>query len=222
MHLTSSYKLSNESAFNVVSESHFLNIWHDFRKTFRLLTHFMIWLPVLTHQRTWIKMVFVWCVHYLIMTSFVTLQSRFLNIWHDFRKISCLLSSFVSQKVCSATRARTHTKTDTKVDTEDTLSGFQECLIQLIIKDRCNKRKTMDKKHDVRRDSNPQLRSWNTLGDRLANHSAIPTLNIVGNQNIVSKQYYVTWWWTHAVFLFWYVGSHNVRVVSGVCVTHNA
>ena len=52
----------------------------------------------------------------------------------------------MSQKVCSATRARTHTKTDTKVDTEDTLSGFKDFFIQLIIKDQSNKKKTMDKK----------------------------------------------------------------------------
>ena len=84
--------------------------------------------------------------NYVVMTSLVASQSRFLNILHDCRKISCLLSSFMSQKVCSATRARTHTKTDTKVDTGDTLSGFQEFLIQLIIKDQSNKKKQWTKK----------------------------------------------------------------------------
>ena len=39
-----------------------------------------------------------------------------------------------------------HTQTDIKVNTEDTISGFQELLIQLIIKHRSNKRKTIEKK----------------------------------------------------------------------------
>ena len=39
-----------------------------------------------------------------------------------------------------------HTQTDIKVNTEDTLSRFQELLIQLIIKHRSNKRKTIEKK----------------------------------------------------------------------------
>ena len=39
-----------------------------------------------------------------------------------------------------------HTQTDIKVNTEDTLSRFQELLIQLIIKHRSNKRKTIGKK----------------------------------------------------------------------------
>ena len=52
----------------------------------------------------------------------------------------------MNQKVCSATRAHTHTKTDTKVDTEDTLSGFKEYFIQLIIKDQSNKKKQWTKK----------------------------------------------------------------------------
>ena len=131
--------------------------------------------------------------NYVVMTSLVASQSRFLNILHDCRKISCLLSSFMSQKVCSATRARTHTKTDTKVDTGDTLSGFQEFLIQLIIKDQSNKEKTMDKKRS-------------SLGTRTLNlHRGTPWetdglttrpflhLEIVENEYILSKQYYVTW-----------------------------
>ena len=52
----------------------------------------------------------------------------------------------MNQKVCSATRAHTHTKTDTKVDTEDTLSGFKEYFIQLIIKDQSNKKNNGQKK----------------------------------------------------------------------------
>ena len=43
-----------------------------------------------------IKYYFVWCTHYVVRTSFVTSQNRFLNICHDFRKIFCLLTSFVS------------------------------------------------------------------------------------------------------------------------------
>ena len=39
---------------------------------------------------------------------------------------------FLDQKVCSVAR----TKTDTKVNTEDTLSGFQDFILQPIIKDR--------------------------------------------------------------------------------------
>ena len=53
---------------------------------------------------------------------------------------------FIGQKVCSVARVQTdrHTDTqtdrhtDTKVNTEDTLSGFQECFLQPIIKDRSN------------------------------------------------------------------------------------
>ena len=72
-----------------------------------------------------------------------------------------------------------HTQTDIKVNTEDTLSGFQELFIQLIIKHRSNKRKTIEKKN-VRWDSNHQLTPWNTLGERHGNHSAIPTLRNIG------------------------------------------
>ena len=43
-----------------------------------------------------IKYPFVWCAPYVVMTSRVTSQYRFLNICHDFRNIFCLLSSFVS------------------------------------------------------------------------------------------------------------------------------
>ena len=55
---------------------------------------------------------------------------------------------FLGQKVCSVARVQTHRQTDThththtqthtKVNTEDTLSGFQEFLLQPIIKDRSN------------------------------------------------------------------------------------
>ena len=65
-----------------------------------------------------------------------------------------------------------NSQTDTKVNTEDNLSGFQ-----LIIKDRSNKNKKKQwEKNDVRWESNPQLTSWNTIGDRRVNNSAIPTL----------------------------------------------
>ena len=43
---------------------------------------------------------------------------------------------FLCQKVCSVARVQTHRQTDTKVNTEDTHSGFQEFLLQPIIKDR--------------------------------------------------------------------------------------
>ena len=39
---------------------------------------------------------------------------------------------FIGRKVCSVARVQT----DTNVNTEDTLSGFQEFFLQLIIKDR--------------------------------------------------------------------------------------
>ena len=42
-----------------------------------------------------IKYPFVWCAPYVVMTSLVTSQYRFLNICHDFRNTFCLLSSFV-------------------------------------------------------------------------------------------------------------------------------
>ena len=49
---------------------------------------------------------------------------------------------FVGQKVCSVARVQTHRhsdiQTDKNVNTEDTLSGFQEFFLQLIIKDRSN------------------------------------------------------------------------------------
>ena len=43
---------------------------------------------------------------------------------------------FLGQKVCSVARLRTDRQTDTEVKTEDTLSGFQVCFLQPIIKDR--------------------------------------------------------------------------------------
>ena len=43
---------------------------------------------------------------------------------------------FLGLKVCSV--ARLHIQTDMKVNTEDTLSGFKDCFLQLIIKDRSN------------------------------------------------------------------------------------
>ena len=39
-----------------------------------------------------IKEAFICCVHYMVMTSRVTPQSHFLNIWRKFRKIVCLTS----------------------------------------------------------------------------------------------------------------------------------
>ena len=64
------------------------------------------------------------------------------------------------------------------MNAEDSLSGFQDFLIQLIINDRPNKKiKKEKKKNNIRWDSNPQLTSWNTLGDRHVNHSAITTLS---------------------------------------------
>ena len=47
---------------------------------------------------------------------------------------------FLGQKMCSAARGRTDTHTHTKVKTEDILSGFQEFFLQLIIKERSNKK----------------------------------------------------------------------------------
>ena len=70
-----------------------------------------------------------------------------------------------------------NSQTDTKMNAEDTLSGFQDFLIQLIINDRSNKEIKKEKNNNVRWDSNPQLTSWNTLGDRHVNHSAITTLS---------------------------------------------
>ena len=43
-----------------------------------------------------IKEAFVSCAHYVVMTSIETSQNRFLNICHDFRKIFCLFTYFVS------------------------------------------------------------------------------------------------------------------------------
>ena len=49
---------------------------------------------------------------------------------------------FLGQTMCSVARGQTDThidrQTHTKVNTEDTLSGFQECFLQPIIKDRSN------------------------------------------------------------------------------------
>ena len=49
---------------------------------------------------------------------------------------------FIGQKVCSVARVQTdrhtRTQTDTKVNTKDTFSGFEECSLQPIIKDRSN------------------------------------------------------------------------------------
>ena len=58
---------------------------------------------------------------------------------------------FLGQKFFPVPRVQTDTQTQrytdstqtgTKVNTEDTLSGFQECFLQLIIKDRSNKTST--------------------------------------------------------------------------------
>ena len=70
-----------------------------------------------------------------------------------------------------------NSQTDTKMNAEDTLSGFQDFLIQLIINDRANKKIKKEKNNNVRWDSNPQLTSWNTLRGRHVNHSAITTLS---------------------------------------------
>ena len=70
-----------------------------------------------------------------------------------------------------------NSQTDTKMNAEDTLSGFQDFLIQLIINDRPNKKIKKEKNNNIRWDSNPQLTPWNTMGDRQVNHSAITTLS---------------------------------------------
>ena len=62
------------------------------------------------------------------------------------------------------------------MNAEDSLSGFQDFLIQLIINDRSNKKNKKEKNNNIRWDSNPQLTPWNTLRDGHGNHSAIPTL----------------------------------------------
>ena len=77
-----------------------------------------------------------------------------------------------------------NSQTDTKMNAEDTLSGFQDFLIQLIINDRANKKIKKEKNNNVRWDSNPLLTHWDTLRDGHGNHSAIPTLE---NEYIVSK-----------------------------------
>ena len=77
-----------------------------------------------------------------------------------------------------------NSQTDTKMNAEDTLSGFQDFLIQLIINDRANKKIKREKNNNVRWDSNPLLTHWDTLRDGHGNHSAIPTLE---NEYIVSK-----------------------------------
>ena len=72
-----------------------------------------------------------------------------------------------------------NSQTDTKMNAEDTLSGFQDFLIQLIINDRANKKIKKEKNNNVRWDSNPLLTHWDTLRDGHGNHSAIPTLRSV-------------------------------------------
>ena len=72
-----------------------------------------------------------------------------------------------------------NSQTDTKMNAEDTLSGFQDFLIQLIINDRANKKIKKEKNNNVRWDSNPLLTHWDTLRDGHGNHSAIPTLRNV-------------------------------------------
>ena len=53
---------------------------------------------------------------------------------------------FLAQKMCSVARVQTdrqtHRHTNMKMNTEDTLSGFQECFYQPIIKDRSNNKHT--------------------------------------------------------------------------------
>ena len=51
---------------------------------------------------------------------------------------------FMGQKVCSVARVHTDAQTNTKVNTEDTLSGFQEFFLQLIIKDRSDRVQFLD------------------------------------------------------------------------------
>ena len=65
------------------------------------------------------------------------------------------------------------------MNAEDSLSGFQDFLIQLIINDRPNKKIKKEKNNNVRWDSNPLLTHWDTLRDGHGNHSAIPTLRNV-------------------------------------------
>ena len=72
-----------------------------------------------------------------------------------------------------------NSQTDTKMNAEDTLSGFQDFLIQLIINDRANKKIKKEKNNNVRWDSNPLLTHWDTLRDGHGNHSDIPTLRNV-------------------------------------------
>ena len=79
-----------------------------------------------------------------------------------------------------------NSQTDTKMNAEDTLSGFQDFLIQLIINDRANKKIKKEKNNNVRWDSNPLLTHWDTLRDGHGNHSAIPTLRNV-------------WKWIHSI-----------------------
>ena len=45
---------------------------------------------------------------------------------------------FFGQEVYPVARSQKHRYTDTKVHTEDILSGFQECFLQTINKDRPN------------------------------------------------------------------------------------
>ena len=70
-----------------------------------------------------------------------------------------------------------NSQTDTKMNAEDTLSGFQDFLIQLIIGP--IKKIKKEKNNNVRWDSNPLLTHWDTLRDGHGNHSAIPTLRNV-------------------------------------------
>ena len=62
----------------VTTQSCVLKIWHDFRKIFSLLASlsaWCIWLRVI--KWLGIQLVFIWCAHYVVMTSFVTSQNHF-------------------------------------------------------------------------------------------------------------------------------------------------
>ena len=82
------------------------------------------------------------------------------------------------------------------MNAEDSLSGFQDCLIQLIINDRSNKKIKKEKKtiSDGTRTLNLHRGTpWET--DTVTTRPFLH-LEMNGNEYRVSKEYYVTCWWT--------------------------
>ena len=82
-----------------------------------------------------------------------------------------------------------NSQTDTKMNAEDTLSGFQDFLIQLIINDRSNKKRGKTMSDGTRTLKLHRGTSWET--DTLTTRPLLH-LAIFENEYLVSKQYYVT------------------------------